>query len=147
MAIFMVKKEFVPKFRTTEMDRQFVGYNLDYIQLSHLPGGKYGRRSTITVVVFTIFHLSTGHDTDTDLSTAAVCRVQHSGCTHPGNLPHTVHQSSVAVPSHHEGPGSKRTPDYCHQPEPSQGNLVFNSSLYELSTIITLQIMLSLSSK
>jgi hypothetical protein len=130
----MVKTEFVPTFRTTDMDRHFAGYNLDYIQLSHLLGGKYGRRSTIKVVVFAIFNLSTEHDTDTDLSTAAVRRVQHSGCTHPGNLPLTVLQSSVAVPSHHEGPGSKRTPDYCHQPEPSQGYLVFNSFLYELST-------------
>jgi len=130
----MVKTEFVPTFRTIEMDRQFAGYSLDYIQVSHLAGGKYDRRSTVTVVVFKIFHLSTEHETEPGLSNAAVCRVQHSGCTHPGILPHTDLQSSVAVPSHHEGPGSKRTPDYCHQPEPSQGNLVFNSFLYEIST-------------
>ena len=73
--------------------------------------------------------------------------MQHSGCTHPGNLPLTVRQSSVDVPSHHESPGSKRTPDYCHQPESSQGILVFSCFVYEHSTtIITLKIKLILSS-
>jgi len=64
-------------------------------------------------------YLSAGNASDAGVPNAAVCSVQYSGCSHPGNLPHTVHQSSVDVPSHHEGPGSKRTPDYCHQPEPS----------------------------
>jgi hypothetical protein len=102
--------------------------------------------STIIVVALRIFHLSAEHARESGVSTAAVRSVHHSGCSHPRNLPLTVHQPSVAVPSRHEGPGSKRTPDYCHQPEPTRGILVLNSSVYELSTTITLQIKLSLSS-
>jgi hypothetical protein len=104
---------------------QFAGYNLDYVQLSHLPGGNYGRWSTVTVVALTLFHPSAEHDTEAGVFTAAVCSVQHSGCSHPGDLPLTFNQSSVSIPNYYEGPGSKRTPDYCHQPEPTQGSFGF----------------------
>jgi hypothetical protein len=35
LAIIAVKTEFLPKFRTTDLDKQFAGYILDYVRLSH----------------------------------------------------------------------------------------------------------------
>ncbi|GFG28377.1 hypothetical protein Cfor_10540 [Coptotermes formosanus] len=71
-----------------------------------------------TAEIFTLYYFSAGNAPQPCVSTAAVCSVLHQGCTHPGNLPLTVRQSPVDVSSHHEGPGSKRTQHYCHQPEP-----------------------------
>ena len=62
------------------MGRQIAGYNLDDVRQTHLFAGTYRSRSNITVVVFTIFHLSAEHDSKAGVSTAAVCSVQHSGC-------------------------------------------------------------------
>jgi len=58
----MVKTLFLSKFRTTVLEREFTGYNSDYVQLPHLPGGNNGRWSSITFV-FTSFILSSEHDT------------------------------------------------------------------------------------
>ena len=74
-------------------------------------------------------YLSAGNASKSGVSTVAVRSVQHQGCSHPGNLPHTGRQSSVDVPSLNEGLGSKGTPDYCHQSEPSQGFL-FNTYIH-----------------
>jgi hypothetical protein len=58
--------------------------------------------------------LSAGNGSPPGVATSVGCSVLLQRCADPGNLPHTVHQSPVAISSHHEGPGSQRTSNYCH---------------------------------
>lgn len=105
-----------------------IGCDSHNSRLWELPSDKYSRSSMLNIFTMRYWSkLSAGNESQPGVDISAGRSVLRRVCTHPGNLPYTVHQSPVAIPNHHEGLGSERTRNYCHQSASSQGFSTLNT--------------------